>query len=160
MSILGLKKLLLTTTTATTTVLTCSGICNNNINLFKCSFSNSSSSSSSSSRSNSNRSSVSTDRQNEMVIEYLRSTKIKYCQGWSTFNLYVCPKAEESFHLNKNTGYLNFFKLFSLFIVLFLIYSGDFHCLKCNKSGCFNEFKELSTAILKQNKYIMILIII
>jgi hypothetical protein len=111
MSILGLKKLLLTTTTATTTVLTCSGICNNNINLFKCSFSNSSSSSSSS-RSNSNRSSVSTDRQNEMVIEYLRSTKIKYCQGWSTFNLYVCPKAEESFHLNKNTGYLNFLNCF------------------------------------------------
>ena len=78
MSLLGLKKLL-----------------KSNSNLFKCSFSIINKSSSGS---------LSTDRQNELVIEYLRSTKIKYCQGWSTFNLYVCPKAEESFHLNKNTG--------------------------------------------------------
>jgi hypothetical protein len=96
MSLLGLKKLL-----------------TSNSNLFKCSFSTinkSSNKSRSSSSSSSSSGSLSTDRQNELVIEYLRSTKIKYCQGWSTFNLYVCPKAEESFHLNKNTGYLNYFE--------------------------------------------------
>lgn len=41
---------------------------------------------------------------NEIVIDYLRSSKIKYCQGWNTFNLYVCSQAEDLFHLNKNTG--------------------------------------------------------
>lgn len=48
----------------------------------------------------------------EMVVDYLRSEKIKYCQGWNTFNLYMCPKADDLFHLNKNTGNLNSFEFY------------------------------------------------
>jgi hypothetical protein len=44
------------------------------------------------------------NNRNDEIIDFLRDNRVKYCQGWSTLNLYVCPEANDSFHLNKNTG--------------------------------------------------------
>lgn len=76
--------------------------------VFKCSL-NTISSDSFKSIINHNNKSLNNINKNELVIDYLRASKIKYCQGWNTFNLYVCSQAEDLFHLNKNTGKLNTF---------------------------------------------------
>lgn len=47
---------------------------------------------------------INNNNRNDEIIDFLRDNRVKYCQGWSTLNLYVCPEANDSFHLNKNTG--------------------------------------------------------
>ncbi len=45
---------------------------------------------------------------NTYITDFLKTKSIKYCQGWNNLNIYSCPKAQDSFYINRN-GF-NFFE--------------------------------------------------
>jgi hypothetical protein len=37
---------------------------------------------------------------NHITVDYLKSKSIKFCQSWNNFNVYNCPKSNDSFFVN------------------------------------------------------------
>lgn len=50
-----------------------------------------------------------------VTVEYLKSKSIKFCQSWNNFNIYNCPKSDDSFFVN-NLGLKIFF--FNYYFIL------------------------------------------
>jgi hypothetical protein len=66
---------------------------------------------------------------------FLNSKAITYAHGWNTINVSLCEQTSKNIFIDAN--------------------SGDFHCLKCSKSGDWTVFKSLADSVREKRYFFL-----